>query len=46
LDRATFAAELGDTPARVAGVCRILLRYVCPLAISAVLIAALLQAHA
>jgi NSS family neurotransmitter:Na+ symporter len=46
LDRATFAAELGVTPARVAGVCRILLRYVCPLAISAVLIAALLQAHA
>ena len=46
LDRATFAAELGDMPARVAGVCRILLRYVCPLAISAVLIAALLQAHA
>ena len=46
LDRATFAVELGGTPARVAGVCRILLRYVCPLAISAVLIAALLQAHA
>ncbi len=42
LDRATFAAELGGATALWVGVCRILLRYVCPAAIAAVLVAALL----
>ena len=46
LNRATFAAELSGSPAIVVGVCRILLRYVCPIAIVAVLSATLLQAHA
>ena len=42
LDRMTFTAELaGQT--RLAGACRALLRYVCPVAIAAVLIAALWQ---
>jgi neurotransmitter:Na+ symporter, NSS family len=45
LDKATFDAELAGTAALVAGGCRILLRYVCPAAISAVLVAALLQGH-
>lgn len=45
LDRATFAAELSGNPALVVSVCRILLRYVCPMAIAAVLLAALLQGH-
>ena len=45
LDRATFAAELDGTTALVAGACRILLRFVCPIAIVAVLIAALLHGH-
>ena len=44
LDRATFAAELGGQM-RLARVCRLLLRYVCPAAIFAVLIAALWQRH-
>ena len=43
LDRATFAAELGGATALWVSVCRILLRYVCPAAIAAVLVAALLQ---
>ncbi len=42
LDRATFAAELGGARALQVSVCRILLRYVCPAAIAAVLVAALL----
>ena len=42
LDRAIFAAELGGATAVWVGVCRILLRYVCPAAIAAVLVAALL----
>jgi len=46
LDRAAFTAELSESPALVVGVCRILLRYVCPLAIAAVLSAALLQRQA
>ena len=46
LNRATFAAELSDSAAIVVGVCRILLRYVCPIAITAVLSAALLHGHA
>jgi NSS family neurotransmitter:Na+ symporter len=46
LDRATFVAELSGSPAPVVGVCRILLRFVCPIAIAAVLLAALLQGHA
>ena len=45
LDRATFAAEFGESQALVVAVCRILLRYVCPVAIAAVLLAALLQGH-
>jgi NSS family neurotransmitter:Na+ symporter len=45
LNRATFAAELAGTTALLANVCRVLLRYVCPAAISAVLLAALLQGH-
>src|SRR3984957_10257787 len=44
LDRGTFAAELGGQM-RLARVCRLLLRYVCPAAIAAVLIAALWQRH-
>jgi NSS family neurotransmitter:Na+ symporter len=44
LDRATFAAELGGRLA-LAKVCRTLLRYVCPAAITAVLITALWQRH-
>jgi NSS family neurotransmitter:Na+ symporter len=46
LNRATFTAELSESPALVVGVCRILLRYVCPIAIAAVLSAALLQRQA
>jgi len=42
LDRTTFAAELGGRTG-LAKVCRVLLRYVCPVAIAAVLIAALWQ---
>jgi NSS family neurotransmitter:Na+ symporter len=42
LDRMTFTAELaGQT--QLAGACRALLRYVCPVAIAAVLIAAFWQ---
>ena len=41
LDRRTFGAELEDETARVVTTCRILLRYVCPAAILAVLLAAL-----
>lgn len=40
LDRVTFAAELG-VQLRLAAVCRVLLRYICPIAIAAVLAAAL-----
>jgi NSS family neurotransmitter:Na+ symporter len=43
LDRATFTAELDGAAVFVTQTCRILLRYVCPAAISAVLVAALLQ---
>ena len=43
LDRAKFAAEFGGRAARVVQVCRFLLRYLCPIAIAAVLISALLQ---
>lgn len=43
LDRATFDSELGIRTALVAGGCRLLLRYVCPFAITAVLVAALWQ---
>ncbi len=46
LDRATFAAELEGASALVRNVCRILLRYICPLAIAAVLLAALFQGRA
>ncbi|HXA35761.1 MAG TPA: sodium-dependent transporter [Steroidobacteraceae bacterium] len=46
LDRASFAAELGGATALTARVCRILLRYVCPIAIAAVLVAALLTTGA
>ena len=46
LDRATFAAELDGASALVRNVCRILLRYICPLAIAAVLLAALFQGRA
>jgi neurotransmitter:Na+ symporter, NSS family len=42
LDRMTFAAELGGQMGLATG-CRLLLRYVCPVAIAAVLIAALWQ---
>lgn len=42
LDRMTFAAELGGHM-RLATGCRLLLRYLCPVAIAAVLIAALWQ---
>ena len=42
LDQATFAAELDAASALGISLCRILLRYVCPAAIAAVLIAALL----
>ncbi len=45
LDRATFAIELSGSPALVVEFCRILLRYVCPVAIAAVLLAALVQGH-
>ena len=45
LDRARFAAELAGNAALVVGACRILLRYVCPVAIAAVLLAALWQGH-
>jgi NSS family neurotransmitter:Na+ symporter len=45
LDRTRFAAELAGNAALVVGACRILLRYVCPVAIAAVLLAALLQGH-
>ena len=43
LDRATFAAEIGGWSVRVVQVCRFLLRYLCPIAITAVLISALVQ---
>ncbi len=43
LDRAVFNDELQDTSALVVAVCRVLLRYLCPLAIATVLIAALVQ---
>jgi NSS family neurotransmitter:Na+ symporter len=46
LDRATFAAELSGSPALVVAACRVLLRYICPVAITAVLLMALLQRHA
>jgi penicillin amidase len=46
LDRATFAAELDGASALVTNVCRILLRYICPLAIAAVLLAAVFQGRA
>jgi len=46
LDRATFAAELPGTAPFVQRVCRILLRYVAPLAIGAVLLAAFLPRRA
>lgn len=46
LDRATFAAELGDSTMLVVGLCRLLLRFVCPAAIVAVLLAAFLQRQA
>ena len=46
LDRATFAAELDGASALLAAVCRVLLRYVCPVAIAAVLLAAFLQGRA
>ena len=42
LDRAIFATELGSATVLGVSVCRILLRYVCPAAIAAVLVAALL----
>jgi len=42
LDRAKFAAEVGGVTAVTWKVCRILLRYVCPVAIVAVLVVALL----
>ena len=42
LDQATFAAELDSASVLGISLCRILLRYVCPAAIAAVLIAALL----
>ena len=41
LDRATFAAELDGATALGVRTCRILLRYICPAAIAAVLVAAL-----
>ncbi len=44
LDRAIFDREFGG-PMPLARICRILLRYVCPIAIAAVLIAALWQRH-
>jgi NSS family neurotransmitter:Na+ symporter len=43
LDRMTFCAELEGETARVINTCRILLRYVCPVAILAVLLAAFWQ---
>jgi NSS family neurotransmitter:Na+ symporter len=42
LDRARFAAEIGGNTALAWSLCRVLLRYVCPLAIVAVLVVALL----
>lgn len=45
LDRATFASELRGTTPGVQRVCRVLLRYVAPLAIGAVLVAAFLPAR-
>jgi NSS family neurotransmitter:Na+ symporter len=46
LDRAIFAAQLRGTAPVVQWVCRMLLRYVAPLAIGAVLVAAFLPARA
>ena len=46
LDRAIFAAELRGTAPFVQRACRVLLRYVAPLAIGAVLLAAFLPARA
>jgi len=46
LDRAMFAAELRGTAPFVARACRMLLRYVAPLAIGAVLLAAFLPGRA
>jgi NSS family neurotransmitter:Na+ symporter len=46
LERATFAAELGGLTTVTWKVCRVLLRYVCPAAIVAVLVAAFLPGRA
>ncbi|GAC1676034.1 MAG: sodium-dependent transporter [Steroidobacteraceae bacterium] len=43
LDRTAFFSEIGGKSALVMQACRLLLRYICPLAIAAVLLAALLQ---
>ena len=43
LDRTAFFFEIGGKSALVMRTCRLLLRYICPLAIAAVLLAALLQ---
>ena len=45
LNRSQFAVELSGNPALVVSSCRILLRYVCPAAIAAVLLVALLRGH-
>ena len=45
LDRTRFSAELSGSTLLVTAVCRALLRYVCPLAIAAVLFTALWQHH-
>jgi neurotransmitter:Na+ symporter, NSS family len=45
LDQAIFATEIGGTTAMVWKLCRILLRYVCPAAILAVLFVAFLPGH-
>ena len=45
LNPATFSTEIGGTTPLVWKVCRIMLRYVCPVAILAVLLAAFLPSH-
>ncbi len=45
LDRARFYAEFSDRDRRVAGLCRVLLRYVCPAAIVAVIATTLLSSQ-
>ena len=45
LDRTILSTEIGGTTAFASGACRILLRYLCPAAIAAVLFVTVLQSH-